>query len=33
MNNNESLLLMYGWVALAVMNMILIAVAYQQLGY
>lgn len=33
MNENESLLLMCGWVALAVMNLILIAVAYQQIGY
>lgn len=30
MNDNESLLLMYGWIALAVMNLVLIAVAFIQ---
>ncbi|CAG9185387.1 hypothetical protein LMG32289_05940 [Cupriavidus pampae] len=30
MNDNESLMLMYGWIALAVMNLILIAVAFIQ---
>lgn len=30
MSEQESLLLMYGWVVLAVMNLILIAIAFLQ---
>lgn len=30
MSDQESLLLMYGWIALAVLNLILIAVAFLQ---
>ncbi len=30
MNEGESLLLMYGWIALAVLNLILIALAFIQ---
>lgn len=30
MSEHESLMLMYGWVALAVLNLILIAVAFLQ---
>ncbi len=30
MSEQESLLLMYGWIALAVLNLILIAVAFLQ---
>lgn len=30
MSDQESLLLMYGWIVLAVLNLILIAVAYLQ---
>lgn len=30
MNDQESLLLMYGWIVLAVLNLILIAIAFIQ---
>lgn len=32
MNENESLTLMCGWVGLAIMNLVLIAVAYLQIA-
>lgn len=32
MNKNESLLLLSGWIALAALNLVLIAVAYFQLN-